>query len=137
MLCGRETASMCHGLQELVRSFVGCGKPVNVARQEISHRCAHHSKVLEEDKLYDRILLQVRVSTVPCVRRRGKVDACGEARRDPGVAERCFLLFPASATRSSQLHSPPSLSQPHRSPHRSLRRCSFLPLLFTALKCNF
>ena len=34
-----QTSSVCHRLQELVRSFVSRGKPVNAARQALSRRC--------------------------------------------------------------------------------------------------
>ena len=50
-----ETSGMCYRLQELVRSSVSCGKPVNAARQTISHRCADHSRVREEDRLCDTL----------------------------------------------------------------------------------
>ena len=50
-----ETSSMCYRLQELVRSSVSCGKPVNAARQTISHRCADHSRVREGDMLCDTL----------------------------------------------------------------------------------
>ena len=66
-------------LQELVRPFVGCWKSINATRQAISHRCAHHSRVLEEDRLRDTVaptrlrladgLTQDKGEAVECLRR--------------------------------------------------------------------
>ena len=50
-----ETSRMRYRLQELVRSSVSCGKPVDTARQTVSHRRADHSRVHEEDRLCDTL----------------------------------------------------------------------------------
>ena len=51
----QETSRMRYRLQELVRSFVNCGTPVDTVRQTVSHQCADHSRVHEEDRLCDAL----------------------------------------------------------------------------------